>query len=250
MERTANRMAQAGLSRDWLVGPGIDLELKQYVLLGYLQRVHARFQEHKLYPHLEELRAHLHDLTDLVRARKAIADRHPGPVVGFDPHTGRLLREAPPEDELLATVNAVVEFAVPCLHRTLDQGLGLRDELVSRIRFGPIGVLPLHRHEGWMLLRIGREARAYAYTLPPLHRTASSSTAPTLHTRYVSTFTLGIARTYEDVRRSLIAQFREWPVPATYAFESEVELPPIETFMPLAKQLVVEAITARDPLPS
>jgi hypothetical protein len=241
-------MAHAGLSRDWLVSSSIDLELKQYVLLGYLQRVHARFKENKLYPHLEELASHLRDLTDLLRARRSIVDRYPGQLVGFDVRTGQLHREPPQEDEVLSTVNAVIEFAMPYLHRTLDQGLGLRDELASHIRFGPIGVLPLRLQEGWLLLRTGREARAYAYTLPPLHRTGSSSTGAMLQTRYVSTFTLGITRTYEDVRRSLIEQFREWPVPATYAFESDVELPPIETFMPLAKQLVVDSIATRDTL--
>ena len=101
-------MAHAGLSRDWLVSSSIDLELKQYVLLGYLQRVHARFKENKLYPHLEELASHLKDLSDLLRVRRSLVEAFPGNVVGFDLRTGQLHREPPPEDEVLSTVNAVI----------------------------------------------------------------------------------------------------------------------------------------------
>lgn len=51
-------MEQTVLPLDWAFRPTLDVEMKHYILLGYLQRVQARFSERKLYPHLNELRAH------------------------------------------------------------------------------------------------------------------------------------------------------------------------------------------------
>ena len=52
-------MEPIGLPRDWVCRPALDLELKQYLLLAYLQRVNARFAELKLYPYLDELLGHV-----------------------------------------------------------------------------------------------------------------------------------------------------------------------------------------------
>src|SRR5690606_37876652 len=77
-----------GLPRDWVVRPAIDLELKQYMLLGYLQRVGGRFAERKLYPHLEDLGAHIAELLRLRRGKDELARAIPRGLLGFDPRTG------------------------------------------------------------------------------------------------------------------------------------------------------------------
>ena len=51
-----------GLPQGWAYAPSIDLELKQYTLLGYLQRIQGRFDEYKLYPHLEHIQAQVAEL--------------------------------------------------------------------------------------------------------------------------------------------------------------------------------------------
>ena len=88
---TPRQMEQSTLSQDWAFRPALDVELKHYILLGYLQRVEARFAERKLYPHLHEVRTHLDELLRVKRSKSDLArafldcvarelDDSPGPV--------------------------------------------------------------------------------------------------------------------------------------------------------------------------
>ena len=155
-----------GLPMDWAYSPTIDLELKQYMLMGYVQRVKSRFSERKLYPYLADVRSRTDDLTELQRTKRAFVRTLSRPLIGLDPNTGALLRAPIPEHEPLRVIDEVIEFAVPSLRQLLDQGLQLQEELLRQVSFTPIGVLPLYVSEGWLFLRRGREARLYAYAVP------------------------------------------------------------------------------------
>lgn len=231
-------MNTAGLRGDWFVAPGIDLELKRYVLLGYLQRVKARFVERKLYPHLEELRAHLELLARLQSDRDALLSSLKGELTGMDLAKGTLLRESPDEPEMLRVINEVVAFAIPELRGMLGDGQRLRDELVSRIQFGPVGVMPLHMQEGYMLLRQGNEARLYVFSLWLQLCSVRSLQYQSIRTKYIGSHAMGPFSSYASLRRELLRTNTTLPVPAMFAFEADVALPPIETYLPLAKQLV------------
>ncbi|MBK6833207.1 MAG: hypothetical protein IPG89_02580 [Bacteroidetes bacterium] len=58
------------LSKDWLTEQHIDLELKQYVLLAYLQEVKESYQATKIYPYLGELIEHYKNLLLIKNIRK------------------------------------------------------------------------------------------------------------------------------------------------------------------------------------
>ncbi len=236
--------ADTGLPKDWVYSPSIDLELKQYTLLGYLQRVKSRFAERKLYPHLEHVQSHVAELLHLQRSKERLANRLGGPLIGFDPATGSPIHERPVEDELLKVIDEVIEFAVPGLRKVQDEGLDLRQELTQHVVFIPVGLQPLHVSEGWLLLRTGKEARVYSYSMPILLEPKEDLRHRNLLTRYVTTFTLGIGRTYEHIKADLIRRHPSLPNPATFAVETDLELPRIETFMPLAKWLVQTHLTA------
>lgn len=229
------------LPKDWVVSPSIDLELKQYTLLAYLQRVRQRFVERKLYPYLPDVRSHLHDLLSFREGKAALLRTIPGDLVGFDPRTGEALHAPVPAPEELKVIDDVVTFAVPGLEQLVSHGAGLAHDLLSRIHLEPIGIQPLHLAEGWLLLRSGGEARAYSYSLP-IVRGALEAPISSIRTRYITSYTLGITCTYEQVRSSLTRMHRTLPNAATFAVEADLPLPYVETLMPLAKQLVYERI--------
>jgi hypothetical protein len=241
---TMGPMNTQGLRGDWFVTPGIDLELKRYVLLAYLQRIRARFRERKLYPHLEELRAHLELLLRLRAERKALASSMKTEVTGLDLANSRLLRTSPDEPELLRVIDEVVAFAIPELQASLGDGRALRDELASRIQFGPVGVIPLDLHEGYLVLRQGGEARIYGFSQWVQHSADRSLRYHSIRTHYVGSRSMGPFSSYTGLRIELLRAQSRLPVPAMFAFEADVTLPPIETFLPLAKQLVYEELEA------
>jgi hypothetical protein len=230
--------ATSGLGSDWVVAPALDLELKQYILLAYVQRVRKRFAERKLFPYLSDVATQLDDLLRLQREKEALAQGF-GELVGFDPRTGSPVRETPPDPAPIAVVDEVIRFAVPGLEKLRAQGLELQHELSERLRLEPVGVQPLNTMEGWILLRSGSSARAYAYSIPLVAHT----TGPRMRTCFVASYTMGLHCTYEAIKSDLVRTHAWMPNPAVFAAEFDEELPWMETALPLVKQ-TLQARTA------
>jgi hypothetical protein len=232
-----------GLPKDWVVRPALDAELKRYMLLAYLQRVNARFAERKLYPYLEDLKGHVTELLQLRRTKVELERNLSGPLLGFVPRTGDPLYEPLDDDALLGIIDEVLDFSIPGLRKALGEGQELREELTEKIRLTPIGIQPLKANEGWLLLRLGTEVRIYAFAMPLFRESQEEMQYRSVHTRFVTTSTVSIAHGYEQIKADLRKSYQWQPNPATFVFESDIELPHIETFMPLVKQMVYEQIT-------
>lgn len=235
-------MHTTGLPSDWMLRPAIDLELKQYVLLAYLQRVQRRFAESKLYPHLDELEQRLLELVRLRRSKAQLAANIRGDLVGFDPATGKPKHASVEQASSLDVIDAVIDFAMPGLQGMIADGQGLREELAARIDLSPLGVQPLSPTNGWLILRTGNDARVYEYAMPLLRESREQYQYRSVVTRYWSSYPLGIGHTYEKIRANLMRARPDLPVPGTYVVEAKTELPYIETLIPLAKMLVYEHI--------
>ncbi len=234
-----------GLPADGLISIPVDEELDRYRLLAYLQRVEARYREHKLYPHMDELRIRLEQLGQLRARKEELLAGMPRGITGLDLRSGEVLRAAVQDDELLRSIDAMISKAMPELHNALDRGAELREQLAGRIRFEPVGVLPLWTDEGYLLLHQGREARVYAYALSALGHRAGPLHRQILRTHYMTRYVLDFSCTYEHVKADLVKRCTDLPNPAVFAFTSDLSLPAIETFVPLAKQLVYEMIATR-----
>ncbi|HEY0979191.1 MAG TPA: hypothetical protein VGE21_17090 [Flavobacteriales bacterium] len=235
-------LSWSGPDKDRLVHMAFDEELDRYRVLAYLQRVDGRYREHKLYPHLDELQQRLQQLLALREEQVRLRDALPKRLIGFDPEGNSPLYAPLVDDGLWSNVEAMLDFSMPGIKRMLDLGRELRDELCARIRFAPVGVLPLSTQEGYILLCQGREASVYAYAVPLYHGTPALLRYRSVRTHYVTTCTLGPGRSYERIKAELVKAHRQLPNPATFVFETDVTLPRVETFMPLAKQLVYELI--------
>lgn len=234
----------SSITEGWLQGP-LDGESDHYRLLAYVQRIDGHYRERKLYPHLDELHARLEQLMELRRRRDELAAGMPHRIVGLDLRRGKVVRSAAPEDELLRAIDQMIGSALPELNSALERGADLRSRFAASIRFEPVGVLPLRAQEGYLLIHQGREARAYAYTLTLPAKARVTPAHQVLRTRFVADYHIGLSCTYEQVKAELIRHNAHLPNPAMFAFTSDVTLPTIETFVPLAKQLVYEVVSAQ-----
>lgn len=222
--------------------PAIDRELKEYVLLAFLQQVRKRFAERKLYPYLDEVRQHLIRLDALRREKEALLEALHRPLLGIDMRKGRL-QKAPMEQSLeMDIIDQVIDLALPELRRSLEEGSELRETLSAEIRFAPLGLMPLSPREGYLFMRREREARVYTYALPLLREAEDDLQYRSVHTRFLAAYRLSLSNSYERIRAELISSRNELPTPATFVFETDIDMPHIETFMPLAKQMVYEHI--------
>lgn len=218
-----------------------DEEGARYRVLAYLQRVRAGFGQRKLYPYLPEVQALRREFDELFRRREELEASLPGDLAGWDPATGRVVHSRP-QDPMWQVMDQVYTMARPLLGHASEEGLQLRQELMARIHVEPVGVLPLRTDVGYLLLRQGRNARVYTYEVG-LHR-PDASEAPGLgmRTSFIADHVLGIVWHYEQVKADLVKRRPEWPQPAMFAFTADIPLPAIETYVPLAKRVVLELV--------
>ena len=233
------------LATDWITRPAIDAELKRYVLLAYLQRVKARFDEARLYPHLEEVDRHATELRTLQEELDALRNALGREMIGFDPATGALVKAPLPHDvDALRVIEEVIAFSLPELADAARVGQERLEEVLAGVRFEPVGLLPLDLREGYLLLREKNEAHAYAYALT-IHRCGAGHLQyRSVRTSYVGPYHVSIATPYETIKAQLTLAHRELPNPATFVFETTLPMPRIETCLPLARRMVWRAITA------
>lgn len=230
------------LNKHWATMPAFDLELKRYQLLAFLQRVQRGFEAHKVYPYLTELRMQLEDLVDLHRSRGSSQRLRQGDLLGLDLRQRRLLYTRAEDPAFLEVVDELLELALPDVQQHTNAGEDLRRSLLTELRITPVGLQPMHQYEGWLLLREGTEARAYSYSIPWVVSTALFDPAMQVRTRFVTSFTWGSMSQLKHLRQRLEGLWPSTHWVATYALESERELPRMETLLPLARHLLFERI--------
>lgn len=235
-------LSWSGLPAERILTGTLDAEQEEYRLLAYLQRVDGFYRELKLYPCLDDLEARVARLRELAGRTQELGSGFPGELTGMDLKRQELVR-IPVEQHGLDAVLRLLERALPKLHSAMERGGELREELNRTIRFGPVGVLPLDAREGWLLLRQRNEAMVYAYTLPLVRKPAPAGPHGQVRTHYFATCTVGLGTHYGHIKAELV-RTGPFPNPATFVFESDLSLPRIETFLPLAKRIAYELVSA------
>ncbi|MBS1944843.1 MAG: hypothetical protein JST98_06475 [Bacteroidetes bacterium] len=233
-----------GGARGGIITSAVDEELERYQLLAYLQQVDARFREHKLYPLLDDIRIRIDQLRQVADGARTLDAQMPGEVVGLDLVRGELRRKPVAPDAAWEHVRHIFNRAMPALEAARERGEELRDELNAHIRMEAVGVVPLDAREGWLLLRQGGQAVVYAYVLPLVREVQAPDPYRHVRTQYYATCTLSLVRTYERIKADLVRS-GPLPNPAMFAFEADITLPRMETFLPLAKRITYEVVAGR-----
>ncbi len=222
----------------------LDEELARYQLMAYLQRVEHRYDERKLYPHLNDLTTRREAVAGMRRQLEELENAMPRDIISWDIHTGRPIRSSAEDEGPVRALDQVIEMALPRIDKALVRGAELRQDIMHHIQVEPVGVLPLRTSEGYLLLRQGPSARVYAYQLGLYDGGDIAEASRQMRTVYVTDYTISWACPYEQVKADLVRHRTALPNPAVFAFSSELLLPPIETFLPLAKQLVYELVVS------
>lgn len=219
-----------------------DEEAYRYRMLAYLQRVRARYQERKLYPYLDELSDRIAEMERLRDSYDRFVQGLSSPLTGSIAHKAITSRVPSEEAGPIPGFDTLVGSSLSALSDAWEEGCGLRQHFSARLHLEPIGVQPLRKEEGYLLLRRGMNARVYMYAI---RRITSAAPHPAHHeiaTHYVSDYALGITCTFEHVKLDLMRRVRPLPNPAVFAITTELDLPAMETFVPLAKQLIHEEL--------
>jgi hypothetical protein len=143
----------------------------------------------------------------------------------------------------MSDIEKILDFSIPHFETKLKEGTELYDELENGINIFPIGISPIYKNEGYVLLRetIGN-TRVYQYQVG-IYSDATQRWR-TLRAEFISNRTNGIAVSYESIKTELIHANATLPNPAVFAAESRKPIPVDQTFLPIVKRLLFRQIAA------
>lgn len=232
------------LSDIWFATGYIDFEQKKYTLLAYLQEVNKYFSETRLYPQLADLVFHYNNLIRFKRNKTLLQSNFPKQLTGVDLQQVQLIyQQMIEDDELMKELEAIIDYATYKFERTIGSGTELYEFVEENLSIEPIGLLALDTHEGYLFVKNGErnDTIVYEYRLSIFEQHDEQYRA--IKTSFIGRWPDKIYNTYPNIKKELITSRPSLPQPATYALQSTICFPFIETFFPIAKRSFVRYLT-------
>lgn len=232
------------LNENWITEKHIDFEYKKYVLLAYFQEVSQEFNSCKLYPVLSDLLTHYRNTLSFKENKERIAGTFPKRITGIDLEQLKVQYEQLlNDDELVQEIENIISFSLPKFKHYVEEGKKIYDFIEEHLKIMPVGVIPLNTQEGYLLLKdaIQNNVKAYQYSIT-LFNTAHEHYRA-IHTDFIDEYRCTYTNTFENIKLHLIKNHKDLPNPATYAIDTDLAIPLQETYLPIAKRILVRYIS-------
>lgn len=232
------------LSKDWLTQGLIDFEYKKYLLLAYLQTARKSFSKVELYPFLADLVFHYRNLLSVREHKTLIRESFPKEISQEEIKKLELrYRELVEDDAIMNELDAIIEFAIPRISESLQEGTVIYEYVESQCEISPIGVTPLYSKEGYLFVTMPpeKETNVYRYQLSIFE--GSNEQLRSLNTEFLEVIDKHHFYPYEKIKLDLIKRYKDMPNPAAFLLISRMKFPFTETLMPVAKRLFVKHIS-------
>src|SRR6478736_7081454 len=234
------------LSETWFADGYIDFELKKYMLLAYLQEVNKYFYEHKLYPQLSDIIFHYNNLVAFRENKKFLQEQFPKKLTGIQLEKLQILYEQMIEDdELMLVLEDIINYSTGKIRHTISNGTEIYEFVEENLNIFPIGLVPLETNEGYFFLSEGsyRETRVYYYRLNIIKK--HDEKYRSIRTEFVNQWERNLVNSYENIKAELIRNRKDFPNPAVYSIETDLNFPIDETLLPIAKRSLVRYISGK-----
>lgn len=231
------------LTSDWFTQNWLDAEYQKYVVMAYLQAVRQNFVDNKLYPDLPDLRSHYDAGIRFSRGKGTLNAAFPKRVTGIGGPPPRIEYTSDvPDDEFLAEIDAIVDFALPRFQTMLTEGHQRRADIAATLLLTPVGVMPLRPEEGYLFINVTNQAETQVYHFCLTLYSEQEPGGRLMQLRFVEAARKGLVNTVENIKLDLIRRHRHLPNPATFMLESQRTYPVQETLLPIARQLLAQAV--------
>jgi hypothetical protein len=232
------------LSKDWLTQGLIDFEYKKYLLMAYLQTVKNSFGKVELYPFLADLVFHYRNLQALKENKALIRESFPKELSLEEFWKLELsYREMIEDDVVMGELESIINFALPQIKDSLQEGSIIYEYVESQCEISPVGVTPLYAKEGYLFVTQPPEKETNIYRYQMSIFEGSQEQLRSLNTEFIERVEKNPSNTYERLKLELIRKFKDLPNPAAYLILARMKFPFTETLMPVAKRLFVKHIS-------
>jgi hypothetical protein len=214
------------------------------LLLAYLQDVGKQFGETKLYPWLAELIEHYKSTVAVRENKQNLKNLFPHRISGIDTITKQVNYEnILSDDELMQELENIIAYAIPQFENRVEEGKNVYDIVEDHLHLQPVGIIPLNSEYGYMFLKGGKNVSTNVYEYQVTFFENATEKFKAIHTHFIKTFAATISTTFQSIKVDLIRENKHIPNPAVYSIESELTLPMEETFLPIAKRMLVRHIS-------
>jgi len=235
----------ATLSKNWITEKLIDFEYKKYILLAYLQEVNKHFELNRLYPDMSELISHYHNTKILKENKKQLFDSFPQQMKKVDvQHFFIQYEKLLQDDELMKEIENIIDYSIPKFEHYLNEGKQIYEFAEKHMEIFPIGVIPLNTDYGYLFLKGGKqnETNVFEYRITIFEQPTEKYRG--INTSFVKAYNFTFTNTFESIKTDLLRSNKNFPNPAAYAIETDLNLPLHETFLPIAKRTLVRYVAA------
>jgi hypothetical protein len=228
------------LKNNWLTENHIDFEYKKYMVLGYMQDVKGHYDRSELYPALAEVIEHYKTLKQIKENANNIKNGFNKEVSGVDWEKMELIhKQESIQDAIFDELEQIIDFSMPLFAEQVNTGKEIYDMVEHNLSISPVGITPLRKDEGYLIINTTNHQEAYVYqygfsVIKDVHEKARK-----LYTEYVNTFTYTITNTFENIKHNLISTRKDLPNPAVYVIRNNIEIPFHETLLPVAKRFFI-----------
>lgn len=233
------------LHPNWFIEDLPDFEYKKYILLAYLRDVHQHFNQTRLYPSLSDLVFHYRNLTSFIEQKNSLYASFPERLTEIDLKNLRLaFSKVISNDELMEQLEQIVTFSVAEIKKHIDEGKHIYDFIEKEIQLTPVGILPIYRNEGYMLVHEGDQTEIRVYEYEVKFFQLDDEPYRSVSTQYLTSYRRNFVNTSENIKIDMIRHRRKLPNPATFSIETSHEYPLDETVIPIAKRMILKYVAA------
>ncbi|MHA7129144.1 hypothetical protein [Algoriphagus namhaensis] len=232
------------LPKNWITRGTIDFEYKKYELLAYLKASGQSFKSLKLYPPLADLVDHHRLLQELEEGRESVSSLFPKRISHLDIQSAKIKYESTiPEDKVMKEIRQIAEFAKPRIRSKIEEGVEIFEFVKGQLAFEPVGILPIYKNEGYVLLTREDQQEIHAFRYKSSLIEYAGDRFRSISIWLIDTFRKSLAQTLEQIKLRLIKEIKDLPNPATWRIHSEQDFPIHETLVPISKRLLLNAVS-------
>lgn len=228
------------LHADWLTSGWMDAEYKRYLVLAYLQEVRREFSAVRLYPALSDLLFHYQNLLKVKKSKDKLYDQFPQQLSRIDLEKLTIeYRKLIEDDELMQLIEQLVAFALPKLQAAISEGEDIYHFIEQHLAFSPLGIEPLWREEGYVLLHCQGESVVWVY----VYRSRlyyGEEPYRDVRLDWVDMLTKSAAESYESLKMQLLRRRKDLPLPATFLVVSQLQCPLEPTLLPMVRKILMK----------
>jgi len=232
------------LAKEWLTNGLIDFEYKKYIMMSYMQYVQSRFSDKMLYPIFTDLKNHYEYLRDFKSKKKFIDDSFPKKMSRIDIKRQKIIyKRMIQNEEHFSQLDEITEYGLELFDEKIKIGKQLIELIKASITIVPIGVLPLYKNEGYLIISTEQSKTLwiYKYNVGPLKLFDDNEQ---IKTSLMSLKRKSIGNTFERIKIELTKTYKQMPNPATYLIHCDEDFPFHQTYLPVAKKLFEDKLAA------